>query len=370
VVVHRARSVPYLVLGWLWYLGTLLPVSGLIQVGGHAMADRYAYLPLIGVFILLVWGGWGWLGNFPVARKWGGGALLCLFVGMAMTTATQLSHWQSSVTLFEHVIRSTENNHLAHNNLGIALLEGGRMEEAAAQFAQALKIKPGNSTALFNLGLTMKRRGETEEAERYFLKALVENPNLAVAHNNLGIILDEQGSSEEAFQHFRQAVELDPRLLDVFHIGPDGQQSKEGTQHVFPLGNPGHRFHVERMQTEESGHQRAWPQGTRHQVKHPEKKHSVSHMDHQTGDMMSGGLQAKKLAVCHVRDPGERMPESSLQCRQRPSNIGPAQATLNSKVVQDVQIVIQIDKPVFPDGRVHNQGRHDQKQGDQTLIGT
>ena len=212
VVVRRARSVPYLVVGWLWYLGTLFPVSGLIQVGGHAMADRYAYLPLIGVFILLVWGGWGWLGDFPVARRWGGAALLCLFVGMMVTTRTQLNHWQSSVALFEHVIRSTENNHLAHNNLGIALLERGRMEEAAAQFAEALKIKPGNSTSLFNLGLTMKRRGKTEEAERYFLKALEENPTLAVAHNNLGIILEEQGASEEAFQHFHQAVRLDPRL--------------------------------------------------------------------------------------------------------------------------------------------------------------
>ncbi len=212
VVVHRARSFPYLVVGWLWYLGTLFPVSGLIQVGGHAMADRYAYLPLIGVFILLVWGWWGWLGDFPVARKLGGGALLCLFAGMAMTTRTQVSHWQSSVTLFEHVIRSTENNHLAYNNLGIALLERGRMEEAAAQFAEALKIKPGSSTALFNLGLTMKRRGETEEAERYFSKALEENPKLAGAHVNLGTILEEQGSSEEAFRHFRQAVELNPRL--------------------------------------------------------------------------------------------------------------------------------------------------------------
>ena len=212
VVVHRVRSFPYLVVGWLWYLGTLFPVSGLIQVGGHAMADRYAYLPLIGVFILLVWGGWGWLGDSPVARKFEVGALPCLFLVMVMTTGTQVSHWQSSVTLFEHTIRSTKNNQLAHNNLGIALLERGRTQEAAAQFVEALEIKPGNSTALFNLGLTMKRLGEIEEAERYFSRALEENPNLVGAHNNLGIILEEQGRSEEAFQHFRQAVELDPRL--------------------------------------------------------------------------------------------------------------------------------------------------------------
>jgi protein O-mannosyl-transferase len=210
-----ARAFPYLLVGWLWYLGTLFPVSGVIQVGGHAMADRYAYVTLIGIFIMLVWGSVGWLIRSRVRKQVWIGSIFCLLILISMNTRLQLNHWQNSVTLFEHVIRSTDNNSLAHNNLGTALLQRGRIEEAIEHFSEALRIRPDDSVVFFNLGLAVKRYGEVERAARYFSKALELNPDFAGAHNNLGMILMGSDNLKEAISHFVKALELNPGRPEV-----------------------------------------------------------------------------------------------------------------------------------------------------------
>jgi len=213
LVLRKTPSFPYLLVGWLWYLGTLLPVSGLIQVGRHSMADRYMYVPLIGIFILLVWGCPQWLDGFRVRKGWGIGASVFLLLGLSINTRLQLAHWETSGTLFEHAIRSTEDNYLAHNNLGTTFLKAGKIDKGMEQFAIALKIKPASPEVLYNLGLALKQKGHLDGAARYFSEALDINPDLADAHNNLGIIHMAQGDGEKAFQHLSKALEIDPQLF-------------------------------------------------------------------------------------------------------------------------------------------------------------
>ena len=215
LVLWGARRFPYLIVGWLWYLGTLLPVSGLLQVGGHAMADRYAYVTLIGVFVLLVWGSAEWLDGSPVRKRFWIGVSLCLLALLSMNTRRQLRHWSNGVSLFEHAIRSTDNNYLAHNNLGTALLQRGQLDEAVEQFSEALQIRPRDATVFYNLGLALKRKGEIQRAAQAFSKALNLNPRLAGAHNNLGTIHMQSNQLEVAIQHFRQALTIDASLAEV-----------------------------------------------------------------------------------------------------------------------------------------------------------
>jgi tetratricopeptide (TPR) repeat protein len=215
LVLRRTPSYPYLLVGWLWYLGTLLPVSGLIQVGRHSMADRYMYVPLIGLFILLVWGCTQWLDGFRVRKGWGIGASVFLLLGLSINTRLQLAHWENSVTLFEHAIRSTEDNYLAHNNLGTTFLKAGKIDKGMEQLSIALKIKPESPEVLYNLGLALKQKGRLDGAARYFSQALDINPDLADAHNNLGIIHMAQGDGEKAFQHLSKALEIDPQLFEA-----------------------------------------------------------------------------------------------------------------------------------------------------------
>ena len=176
LVLRGAASYPYLLVGWLWYLGTLLPVSGLIQVGQHSMADRYMYVPLIGVFILLVWGCTQWVDGSQLKKGWGIGATVLLLLGLSINTRLQLAHWQNSMTLFEHAIQSTEDNYLAHNNLGTVFLEAGEIDKGMEQLSIALEIKPESPGVLYNLGLALKQKGHLDEAARLFLRSLGHQP--------------------------------------------------------------------------------------------------------------------------------------------------------------------------------------------------
>ncbi len=217
LVLRGGASFPYLLVGWLWYLGTLLPVSGLIQVGHHSMADRYMYVPLIGVFILMVWGCTQWVEGSQVKKGWGIGACVFLLLGLSINTRLQLAHWQNSVSLFEHAIQSTADNYLAHNNLGTVFLEAGEIDKGMEQLAIALEIKPESPEVLYNLGLALKQKGHLDGAARYFSEALALNRDLAGAHNNLGLIRMAQGDGEKAIQHFSKALEMDPQLFEALN---------------------------------------------------------------------------------------------------------------------------------------------------------
>ncbi|MDA2938652.1 tetratricopeptide repeat protein, partial [Acidobacteria bacterium AH-259-A15] len=206
----RRQSSQYLVVGWLWYLGTLLPVSGLIQVGSHAMADRHAYVPLVGLFIMVAWGAAEIAESAHLRRKWLPGAGVCMVMVLVILTRVQLSHWRSSTTLFEHALRTTTNNHVAHNNLGTALGEKGKLKEAIRHFSSAVNINPNYLDAHINLGSALARQGRLDEAIGWYRRAIQLAPDHAVIHNNLGLALMEKGEVKDAIHHFSEAIKIKP----------------------------------------------------------------------------------------------------------------------------------------------------------------
>ena len=221
LIFRGARKAPYLVTGWLWYLGTLIPLIGLKQVGlWPAMADRFTYVPLIGLFMIVAWGipdlttGWRYQSS---ALTWGSGALL---VALMLLTWNQLRYWQNSNTLFKHALAVTENNYVAHNNLGTTLNEQGRFKEAMVHFTKAVTIRPNFSRAHNNLANALARQGKDEEAIGHFYKALQVEPNFPGFHLNLGNALEKQGKIKEAAFHYSTALHLDPTFAEAyFNLG-------------------------------------------------------------------------------------------------------------------------------------------------------
>jgi tetratricopeptide (TPR) repeat protein len=212
-VLRAARNQPYLAVGWLWYLGTLVPVIGIVQVGVQAMADRYTYLPLVGLFIMIAWGVPDLLTGLRRKKTLlaaSGGVVL---VALAAITSIQIGTWRDSITLFDHALKVTEKNHVARVNLGEALSREGKLDEAIDQFQKALEIKPDDALAYNNLGFVFSKRGKLDEAIDQLHKALEIKPDDASAHNNLGFALAEQGKVDEAIDQFHKALEIQPDYL-------------------------------------------------------------------------------------------------------------------------------------------------------------
>jgi tetratricopeptide (TPR) repeat protein len=210
LVIRMSRRRPYLVVGWLWYLVTLLPVIGFIQIGGQAMADRFTYVPLIGLFIMMSWGIDDLTAEWPARRPMLAASAGVLLLILLMLTRVQLSYWQNSLTLFEHALRVTADNYLAHNDLGIALYDQGRVEEAMAQYAESLRIQPNYSLAHYNLGVALAKQGRFDEAADEYDRTLAINPDDVHAHVNLGVIFAGRGQYREAVPHYRRALALEP----------------------------------------------------------------------------------------------------------------------------------------------------------------
>ena len=210
LLLWAPRQRPYLAAGWIWYVVTLLPVIGLIQVGDFSRADRFTYVPLIGVFLALSWGGYeltrGWR-HQVLALSVAGGAALLLCLGL---TRQQLGYWQDSETLFRHALEVTENNDLAHNNLGNALGRKGQTDEAIRQYQEAIRLKPDHADAHNNLGAALDKKGQIDEAIRQFQEAIRLKPDDADAHNNLGIALGKKGQIDEAIRQYQEALRLKP----------------------------------------------------------------------------------------------------------------------------------------------------------------
>ena len=209
------RRSPYLVVGWLWYLGTLVPVSGLIQVGGHAMADRYAYVPLMGLFIILVWGTAELAQTLRLPKAWLLAPGLCLLVTLALLTRVQLGYWQTTRALFEHALAVTSDNPVAHNALGIELMEENQLGKAVEHLTQALAMDPERADTHNNLGLALSRQGRLEEGIQHYQKALQLRPDSHAAHNNLGLAVLGAGRVDEAIDHFSQALLLNPNYVEA-----------------------------------------------------------------------------------------------------------------------------------------------------------
>jgi len=214
-VIRVAVKKPYAAVGWFWYLGTLVPVIGLIQVGNQSMADRYTYVPLVGIFIMIVWGLSDLSAHSRHRNKWlPVSAAGSIMVVMAVTM-NQVTYWKNSISLYEHALAVTSDNYAIHNNLGYVLAEQGRTAEAIRHYREALRIRPGFSSAHINLGLALAKREWIEEAIYHYQEALRLKPDSAKAYNNLGAALEKQGRYDEAVTHFHEALRIQPGQAGV-----------------------------------------------------------------------------------------------------------------------------------------------------------
>jgi Flp pilus assembly protein TadD len=216
LVLRSLRRRPYLASGWLWFLGTLVPVIGLVQVGSQALADRYAYLPTIGLYVLVAWGVRDLLAR---AGKGARGAVFAgavvVLVALALTTRAQIAHWRDSEALWRRAVAVTRNNYVAHNALGLALQRSGQLDEAEAQFQAALGVKINYLQAHVNLARLLAQRGDVDGAISQYQRAIFIRPRYAPAHNNLGGLLHNLGRSSEARRHVERALECNPRLPEA-----------------------------------------------------------------------------------------------------------------------------------------------------------
>lgn len=211
----RAGKQPYIIFGWFWFSGTLVPVIGLVQVGMQAMSDRYIYIPLIGLFIMVTWG------MAEAARKWrfpipalvmAAGILLLVSGGL---TWKQAGYWKNSEILFRRAIDVTDENFIAHYNLANVLARRNDPNEAIFHYRQTLRIKPGFSDAHINLGNTFSLQGNDGDAVRHYRAALKLQPENVRLHVNLAIVLDKTGQPGEALDHYLEAIRLNPDDADT-----------------------------------------------------------------------------------------------------------------------------------------------------------
>jgi Flp pilus assembly protein TadD len=206
---------PYLIVGWLWFLGTLVPVIGLVQVGAQSMADRYFYIPSIGLFIAIVFG----LADVAETRRvapWLSAAIAnVVLLVLATLTNAQIHLWSNSFTLFNHALAVTPPNYTIETSLGLALGKSNRYDDAAAHFQKALKIRPDFYDALFNMGVTRFYQGRLPEAVEYYQAAIHSQPGAPKAHMQLALALWNQNRSEAACDEMRRASQLAPKDASI-----------------------------------------------------------------------------------------------------------------------------------------------------------
>ena len=211
----RESRRPYLAVGWLWFLGTLVPVIGLVQVGIQARADRFTYIPLIGLSIMAAWG------IAELAARWRregvalAGASMLVLTALAVVSWAQVRHWKDSLTFWQHNVDVTFENGRAHGNLGLVLSEQGRDDEAIAQYREAIRILPELGDVHNNLANLLSKRRQSEEAIAHYLEAIKYEPDNIEAHNGIGSLLDDLGRYEEAVGHYREALRLEPTSARV-----------------------------------------------------------------------------------------------------------------------------------------------------------
>jgi tetratricopeptide (TPR) repeat protein len=212
--VRMARRKPAAIVGWLWYLAALLPTVGFVQVGLQARADRYAYVPMVGLAVALAWA----IADYAKGTTGRRALRIAAITGvglLAWTAGQQLRVWRNSETLFLEAIRVTDGNWLAHGNLGAALILEGRTTEAEAHLREAIRYRPGYAEAHNNLGVAIGRRGDMAAAENEHREAIRLAPGYAPAHYNLGVVLERLGRRDEAGAHHREAIRLNPDFADA-----------------------------------------------------------------------------------------------------------------------------------------------------------
>jgi len=208
LVALQRKSRPYLFFGWLWYLITLVPVIGFLRVGGQALADRYTYIPLIGLFMMIVWGvaevASTWRRGLPVVS----GLAAIVVVILSALSVSQIRYWQNSYDLFDHALAVVERNWLAHNNMGILLSQHNRNDEAILHFQESVRLNPNGAVGFRNLGNAYQMAGKASEAIAAFREAVRINPNDMESHYRLGFAYLLSGNSDLAYQEYFQLKRL------------------------------------------------------------------------------------------------------------------------------------------------------------------
>jgi tetratricopeptide (TPR) repeat protein len=215
MIWYRRRG--YTVVGWLWYMGTLVPVIGLVQVGLQSYADRYTYVPLIGIYVIIAYAAGDLVKNRPYRKVAAALTGAVLIAALAVCTRTQAGYWRNNIALYEHAIEVTADNHVAHNNLGVVLRDQGRTAEAIEHWEAAVRIWPRYIDAVVNLGAGLVDQGRNDEAIRYCTELLAKRRGNCLLHNNLGNALKNVGRIDEAVEHYRMALGFDKNAWQVHY---------------------------------------------------------------------------------------------------------------------------------------------------------
>jgi tetratricopeptide (TPR) repeat protein len=209
------RTHPWLVVGWFWYVGMMIPVIGLVQISYYAHADRYTYLPQIGLYLLLTWAAADLCAGWRHRRAVLGGCATIILTALIFCARAQTSHWRNSESLWTHTLACTADNYVAHSNLGNALYQKGSVDGAITQYQTALQIKPDYVEAHDNLGNVLLQKGRVDEAITHYQMALQIKPDNAKAHNNLGNALVKKGRVDEAITQYQTALRIKPDYAEA-----------------------------------------------------------------------------------------------------------------------------------------------------------
>ncbi len=215
--VYFGRNQRYLTLGWFWFVAALVPVIGIVQVGQQAYADRYTYIPYIGLFIMLAWYLPQLLSKWPHRKIVLGVLMVVVLTAIGVSAHRQTSYWNNGITLFSHTIEVTKNNYIVYNNLGNAYSKLGRFTEAIDAYQQAVKIKPGYAMVYYNLGIAYGNLNRLPQAIDAFNQTIIVKPDYAEAQYNLGVVYGKLGRTAEAIDAYQQAIKIKPDYAEAHY---------------------------------------------------------------------------------------------------------------------------------------------------------
>jgi tetratricopeptide (TPR) repeat protein len=216
-VIYFGRNQKYLPVGWFWFVGTLVPVIGFVQVGIQALADRYTYIPYIGLFIMIAWLLPDLLAKWPQRKIILGALMVLVLPALGICAQRQVSYWNNSINLFSHAIEVTQNNYVAHSCRGVAYDSLSRYPDAIEDYKQAIKIKPNYADAHYNLGNTCGKLGRWQDAIDAYKQAIQIKPDYAGAYNNLGMACSRLGRWQDAMDAYKQAVRIKPDYAGAYY---------------------------------------------------------------------------------------------------------------------------------------------------------
>jgi tetratricopeptide (TPR) repeat protein len=220
-VIRTAKRFPYLTMGWLWFTGTLVPVIGIVQVGNQAMADRYTYIPLIGLFVMAAWGIpellKKWQPTYPPRKEALFASSALVLVSLFIVTWTQVGYWRNSIALFDYTLKVTSPNDLIQRTRGSVYYKLGNYTQAISDFDRAIEINPKYAEAYYNRGLTYGKLGNLSQAISDYDRAIKIDPEYAEAYNNRGIAYGELGNLSQAISDYDRAIEINPKYAEAYN---------------------------------------------------------------------------------------------------------------------------------------------------------